>query len=205
MDTRNNPDYLGSGTLLKRAITKYGQGNFVKEIVEECTNQNIAEREIYWIKYYNSRDPKVGYNIAEGGSGGDTITHHPDRLLIIEKYKERPAMSSEEREKRSNRMKYNNPMHSPEIKARHLKAVHEREYTGAEVLRANNAKESTCPHCGKVGGYTNMKRWHFDNCKHLTGKTKSHPKVKCPHCDKEGQASNMKRWHFDNCKSLKVK
>lgn len=24
---------------------------------------------------------------------------------------------------------------------------------------------STCPHCGKVGGASNMKRWHFENCK----------------------------------------
>lgn len=24
----------------------------------------------------------------------------------------------------------------------------------------------TCPHCGKQGGDGNMKRWHFDNCKH---------------------------------------
>jgi hypothetical protein len=24
----------------------------------------------------------------------------------------------------------------------------------------------TCPHCGKVGDNSNMKRWHFDKCKH---------------------------------------
>ncbi len=24
---------------------------------------------------------------------------------------------------------------------------------------------STCPHCGKVGGVSNMKIWHFENCK----------------------------------------
>ena len=23
----------------------------------------------------------------------------------------------------------------------------------------------TCPHCGKIGDNSNMKRWHFDNCK----------------------------------------
>ena len=23
----------------------------------------------------------------------------------------------------------------------------------------------TCPHCGKTGDNSNMKRWHFDNCK----------------------------------------
>jgi hypothetical protein len=26
-------------------------------------------------------------------------------------------------------------------------------------------KQITCPHCGKTGGVSVMKRWHFDNCK----------------------------------------
>lgn len=26
----------------------------------------------------------------------------------------------------------------------------------------------TCPHCEKIGDVTNMKRWHFDNCKNKT-------------------------------------
>lgn len=27
-------------------------------------------------------------------------------------------------------------------------------------------QQVTCPHCGKVGKASGMKRWHFDNCKH---------------------------------------
>lgn len=202
MDTHNNPDYLGSGKLLRRALTKYGRSNFRKEILEECTAANIAEREVYWIDQLKSRDPNIGYNITKGGFGGDTLTNHPDRLAIVEKFKQRPPMTEEEKRKRSNKMKEANPMHSPEIRKVHAKAVAEREYTGAEVLRENNLKQVSCPHCGKVGGFTNLKRWHFDNCKQFTGKTKSHPKIKCPHCEVEGQAANMKRWHFNNCKKL---
>lgn len=29
----------------------------------------------------------------------------------------------------------------------------------------NNSTQVTCPHCGKTGQLTNMKRWHFDHCK----------------------------------------
>ncbi|WFD55724.1 hypothetical protein phi5_244 [Enterobacter phage phi5] len=29
-------------------------------------------------------------------------------------------------------------------------------------------EQLTCPHCAKVGDATNMKRWHFDNCKFKT-------------------------------------
>jgi hypothetical protein len=86
LDTRNNPNYLGSGKILKQAIRKSGRDNFKKEILEKCnTLEELRCREIYWILYYNSRDSKVGYNIAEGGKGGDTFTHHPDKEDIRKK------------------------------------------------------------------------------------------------------------------------
>ena len=30
---------------------------------------------------------------------------------------------------------------------------------------SQNSNPVVCPHCGKTGGQTNMKRYHFDNCK----------------------------------------
>jgi len=29
------------------------------------------------------------------------------------------------------------------------------------------ARKINCPHCGRIGSISNMKRWHFDNCKKL--------------------------------------
>jgi len=50
-DEKNNPDYLGSGLLLNRAIKKHGRENFKKEILETCTNRTeLNEKEIYWIE-----------------------------------------------------------------------------------------------------------------------------------------------------------
>ena len=83
-DEKNNPDYLGSGLLLNRAIKKHGRENFKKEILETCTNRTeLNEKEIYWIE-----KPKAienGYNIALGGAGGDTYTNNPNLEIIIEK------------------------------------------------------------------------------------------------------------------------
>lgn len=31
-----------------------------------------------------------------------------------------------------------------------------------------NRREYTCPHCSKVGKGPGMKRYHFDNCKHVS-------------------------------------
>lgn len=66
-----NKWYLGSGKALKSAINKYGRKNFKKEVLEVCTSlEHLAEREIFWIKELNAIE--VGYNIAEGGTGGNT-------------------------------------------------------------------------------------------------------------------------------------
>jgi len=74
-DTKNNPDYFGSGNLLKRALKKYGRASFRKQIVEECTNDSIDKREIYWIKKLDATNPDIGYNRASGGNGGNTYKH----------------------------------------------------------------------------------------------------------------------------------
>lgn len=71
-DKNNNPNYLGSGLLLKEAIEKYGKESFKKEILEECQNkEHLNEREIFWIKELKSLDKNIGYNIASGGQFGD--------------------------------------------------------------------------------------------------------------------------------------
>jgi len=57
-----------------------------------------------------------------------------------------------------------------------------------------------CPHCGKTGGQSNMKRYHFDNC---AKRIEVRPKVICPYCKKSGGINTMIRWHFANCKMVK--
>ena len=48
------------------AIKKYGFENFTKEILEECDNEILDEREQYWIKHYKTQVP-YGYNLTAGG------------------------------------------------------------------------------------------------------------------------------------------
>jgi len=88
-DKHNNPNYLGSGKILHLAFKKYGTENFIKEIIEECeSKEQLDERERYWINFYVSTDRNIGYNIALGGDGGDTISNHPDKDLIKQKHSE---------------------------------------------------------------------------------------------------------------------
>lgn len=48
-----------------QAFKKYGIENFKVEVVELCSPKLLDEREIFWIKYYNSF--KDGYNGTAGG------------------------------------------------------------------------------------------------------------------------------------------
>jgi group I intron endonuclease len=62
-------DPSNDSLLLCRAIKKYGKENFTRTIVEECDNWFLNEREKYWIKYFDSTNHNIGYNITEGGEG----------------------------------------------------------------------------------------------------------------------------------------
>lgn len=78
-------DYYGSGIIIKHSINKHGIKNFKKDIIDNANSVNeLNEKEKYWIKYYNSTDLTIGYNIGIGGDGGDLITNNPNKEHFLE-------------------------------------------------------------------------------------------------------------------------
>ena len=67
--------------LVAKAIQKYGKEHFFVSILENNI-ENYNEREIYWIKTYNSIRPN-GYNISSGGEEPpiNKGTNHPESKL----------------------------------------------------------------------------------------------------------------------------
>ena len=177
-DSNNNPNYLGSGLLLKRAIDKYGIDNFVKEILEQCNSKKeLNEKEIFWINAL-----KPDYNIAKGGSGGDTYTNNPNLELIKNKHKGR--VSFHKGKKRPKQTGENNPAKRLEVREKIRQA---RLANPIQMFGENNpAKRSEVKN--KISENVS-KSW------------KSRAIIKCTYCDKESiNASGMTRWHFENCK-----
>ena len=65
--------YYGSGIKLVKALLKYGKENFSREILEWCSSlEELNQKEKYWIKYLDAKNPLIGYNISDGGDGCST-------------------------------------------------------------------------------------------------------------------------------------
>lgn len=56
---QNSEDY---NKYLYRAIRKYGLDNFSFEVIEQCSIEQLNEKEKYWIIYYNAENSDFGYN-----------------------------------------------------------------------------------------------------------------------------------------------
>jgi group I intron endonuclease len=106
------PNRYRAGQDIDIAIHEIGAKNFSFEIIEECPLEKLNEREIYWIKFYNSKEK--GYNRNSGGnqwsSGSDNgmaklneedvkfirtaYTNHKRQKDIYEYFKDKVSFST---------------------------------------------------------------------------------------------------------------
>jgi hypothetical protein len=166
------------------------------EIIEDnLTWDEACEREKYWIKFYGRRDLNQGtlINMTDGGNG--TINHifsaeHKEKIKKALKGRE---FTYEHKNKLSEigKIKYKNGMiDSLNWKGRKHTEESKIKISGnhADVSGINNpffgkyhselSKEKMrkpkskvkCPHCELLGGISNMKRYHFENCKQIKDK-----------------------------------
>lgn len=55
---------------LQYSYNKYSKDVFVFDILEECDESVVDDREKYWISFYDSTNDFKGYNLTHGGEGG---------------------------------------------------------------------------------------------------------------------------------------
>jgi len=61
---------------LQRAFNKYGEENFIFELLEETNKEFCLSQELYWINTLNVTNRKFGYNILSNpGNGRRNIKH----------------------------------------------------------------------------------------------------------------------------------
>lgn len=72
---------------IDKTIAKYDYINFKYEIIDFADSLNeLNEKEIYWIKFYNSLVPN-GYNLSSGGRNHITTNDTKEKLRFINKGK----------------------------------------------------------------------------------------------------------------------
>ena len=107
---------------LYAAMRKYGIENFIIETVEECSDEVLNEREIFWIEYYNSF--KNGYNATKGGDGRSYL----DYDVVVTTYNELKSLTET-----AKRLEISSKQVQIILKARGIKI-----YTSQEVNRVKN-------------------------------------------------------------------
>ena len=66
-----NYSYFGSGSLWNKEIVSHRnpEQDIKRDILQWCdTVDELNDAEQYWIKYFNSTNPEIGYNILKGGN-----------------------------------------------------------------------------------------------------------------------------------------
>lgn len=167
MKKKNWETYLGSGKALKRAVLKYGEENFKREILQyfEKRDDAIAEerRLILENKCHLSDE---WYNIAtgfttKGFKGKHHTQQHKDYISSLYKGKSRPAhiidkMLTVRQEKiDSGELTFYN--HTPE----QLESIRKTGLSNKGRIH----KKTLCIHCGGEYGPPPYSRFHGDKCK----------------------------------------
>lgn len=83
-DASTNKEY---NKYLYRAFRKYGINNFKMEILEECSETELNDKEHYYILKYHSNDDYYGYNETCGyeyNQYGVSCEKHPNHKLTID-------------------------------------------------------------------------------------------------------------------------
>lgn len=133
--------YIGSGKLLKQAIKEFGKKSFLCEMIDTAETLNeLLEKEKYWIEKFDARNPSIGYNILEGGSGCFGV-----------------IFSEEEKERRSKFMTEQNLNRNPEF----YKKVAEK-HRGNKLM--NNGEKQIWVHKEDIEKYLNN-GWKIGTCK----------------------------------------
>ena len=152
-------------------IPKHAGGTNSKENLIELTVEKHAEAHRILFEKYNRWQDYVAWKALSGQIDSDELRrlitklvwtgrkHTEEAKEKIRKARARQVFSEETRNKMSKtkkgkKLSWDTKSVSPEANKK-------------RSLKMSNIKKPKieCPHCKKIGGYPQMKQWHFDNCK----------------------------------------
>lgn len=212
--------YLGSGTLFKKVLNKYGKHAFKKEILEVCLNCDYytAQRERYYIQKFNSTDKNIGYNLSLGGEfmPGYVISesikrkiseNHADvkgennpRYGVIVSQLTRDRISSSNK----GRVSPNLGKHLSIETKRKLSEIHTGKILSdahkQKISEGNKGRIMSDEHKKKIIEKNIGSKRTLETKLKMSELNKNRLFKTCPYCNKTTQSyASLKRFHFDNC------
>ena len=145
-------NYQGSGVKFKASYEK-DPSRWTKHSIASNLTPNLAR----WLERCLVgpevvEDP-MSYNLTVGGYGGNRINWTDDKRKAKSEWAKKHAV--------------NNLPKIPHNKGTAKPRVNAKDDPEWEVWNKGKSQYKVeCPHCGKIGAYTVMGRWHMDNCKH---------------------------------------
>jgi hypothetical protein len=195
----NQVFYIGIGSNLKRSYSIKNRNIHWRNIVNiteyqiEIVFNNITwkeacEVEKYLIAFYGRRDLGTGtlVNMTDGGEGRLGYKLSDEQKEVLSKKNIGKKHSNESKLKISNSLignKYSRgSIRSDESKILNsiasrgdknprygVKLSDELKFKISQSLKGLIQNKIICPYCDKEGGVSNMKRYHFENCKYNNG------------------------------------
>jgi len=197
--TKNNPfNYKGSGKIWKEHLQKYGNDITTHIIFESENKKDLCIFARNFSKINNIVESEEYLNLIPetgGGLGGRVynITEET-KIKMSESAKKRkdlygelnPSKREEVKQKISESIKkYYGEKHfmfgkkhteQTKMKISQSIKIHKKTDEHCKNISLglkNKFKNLQCPHCNKIGSGTNMRRYHFDKCKNVTGNVPS--------------------------------
>jgi hypothetical protein len=213
--------YRNTDKAFYNAIKKYGWDAIEWDALYQSQDfeHTLKVMEPHFINEYRSWvgfEDCNGYNITRGGEGTTGWKRSPE---LIESHRQQikgRKQSAEHVAKRVATMKQHPNFGKSNLGKKRSQESCEKNrqamlgkpkseaHKAAMKNRPQDTKILTCPHCGKIGDYKNMNRWHMDRCKYNPNKKTDLEKiVVCDVCDyTTKQTANFYRRHNNNCKHL---
>lgn len=82
--------HLKNNSFIGRALRKYDLQSFIISIIDAAdTKEILDEKERYWIRFYNCKEPN-GYNLTDGGEGLTNPSEETRRKMGISQRMKKP-------------------------------------------------------------------------------------------------------------------